>query len=346
MRILAAAVRPIGFAAALLCRTMRLSTTAVLAAASLFATMAGAQDPLDGPDPVAREAALERMLGERESAKALERAIAAALVHGVGEQAVLEARFLFHVDRQDDDALAALAPEFLKRRDHLDIADSAIFGVREDWLAVTEYVQALAALKQGDHGGFKKHITEAFWLSPRQAAAFAPHIEKLRLDEAMRGLTLDFAGIRLAPLLGGDIVALDQVMDGKQAMLVHFWSPWSHEAEMSMPDFIATAKELAAKDLAVVSILPLQDPQVIADARDSVQRHDAGSSGHWLLDRDEKPLGRELRVQTVPVMVLVSNNGRILFNGHPADETLWRKLAEVDPRIERPASPVDDADEP
>jgi hypothetical protein len=113
-----------------------------------------------------------------------------------------------------------------------------------------------------------------------------------------------------------------------------------------MPDFIATAKELTAKDLAVVSILPLQDPQVMDDARDSLQRHAAVTSGHWLLDRDEKPLARELRVQTVPVMVLVSNNGRILFNGHPADETLWRKLAEVDPRIERPASPVADEDEP
>jgi hypothetical protein len=324
---------------------MRIPTAVVFAAASMIAVMA-AEEPAAAPDVAAREAALESMLGERESAQALERAIAAALTHGVSEQAVLEARFLFHVDRQDDEALAALAPEFLKRRDQLDIADSAIFGVREDWLAVTEYVQALAALNKGDRAGFKRHITEAFWLSPRQAAAFAPHIEKLRLDEAMHKVALDLAAIRLAPLAGGEAVALDRLMEGNGAMLIHFWSPWSHEAEMSMPDFIATANELAAKNIAVVSILPLQDPQVVADARDSVRRHAAAASGHWLLDRADEPLGRELRVQSVPVMVLVSNKGRILFNGHPADEMLWRKLAEVDPRIERPASPVADPEGP
>lgn len=324
---------------------MRSNFVAALASASLLVS-AAARDLEKPADGAAREAAIEQLLAERESPRALERAIAAAKALNVGEQTILEARFLFHVDRQDDDALAALAPEFVKRRDGLDMADSAIFAVRGDWLAVTEYVQAIAALKRNDRAAFKKHITEAFWLSPRQGAAFAPHIEKLRLDEAMRAVKLDFAAIRLAPLADGEAIALDGVMDGKQALLIHFWSPWSQETEIHMPDFIVTTRELTAHNVAVVSILPELDPQIIADARDSVERHAAGASGHWLLDRADDPLARELRVGTIPVMVLVSNNGGVLFNGHPADEALWTRLAEIDATITRPAAVVPDDGEP
>ena len=135
-----------------------------------------------------REAALEKLLAERESPAALEGAIANARKQGVSEQAIPEARFLYHVDRREDDALAAMLPALLKQRDTFRPEDSAIFGVKEDWLAVIEYVQAIAALGKGDKPAFKQHITEAFWLSPRQGAAYAPHIERLRLEESRRAV--------------------------------------------------------------------------------------------------------------------------------------------------------------
>src|SRR5690606_6927618 len=117
------------------------------------------------------------------------------------------------------------------------IENSQIFAVREDWLAVTEFVQALAALAESDHTTFKQHITEAFWLSPRQASAYAPYIDRLRLDQAMQAVKLDFTTIKLAPLEGGEAVELDRLMEGKQGLLLHFWSPWSRESEATMPDF-------------------------------------------------------------------------------------------------------------
>jgi len=292
-----------------------------------------------------REAALEHLLSERESPEALEQAIAAARKEGIGDQAVLEARFLFHVDRGDDDALAAMAPEFIKRRDSLKIEDSEIFAVREDWLAVTEYVQAIAAIRAGDRDAFKKHITEAFWLSPKQGAAFAPHIDRLRLEDAMSAITMDFSSIELAPLAGGDAVSLAAVMEGKKALLIHFWSPWSRESEAGIPDFASVARDLLSKSFAVVSILPEQSEKVVGEAREIVAKLGEEHSGHWLLDRRQRPLNRDLRVQTIPVMILVSDQGRILFHGHPADEAFWSKLAAIDPAIIRPEL-SDSGDEP
>lgn len=296
--------------------------------------------PVEAHASTLREAALDNLLSERDSLKAHDAAIADARKHGVNEQAILEARFLFHVDRNEDEAIAALAPEFVSRRDSFKPADTAIFGEKEDWLAVVEYVQAIAALGKGDKDGFKQHITEAFWLSPGQASAFAPHIERMRLDEAMRAVKVDFNGA--FPSLQDDgTVVLKKVMDGKKALLLHFWSPLSQECEAAMPDFASTAGTLAGKDIAVVSLIPENDPKQLTEARKMIAPYTDKPCGTWIIDSAENPLGRMLRVKNLPTMVLMSAEGTVLFNGHPTDEKFWERLAQVDATIVRPKSDIE-----
>lgn len=287
------------------------------------------------PDHSPREVALDNLLSERDSTDAFEVVVKAARENGIAEQAILEARFLYHVDRREDDAIAAMLPAFLKQQELFKIEDSAIFGVKEDWLAVTQYVQAIASLRKGDKDAFKSHITEAFWLSPRQASAFAPHIERLRLEESMRAVKIDFE-TRLIPLAGGDAVSLSSLMQDKKAMILHFWSPASRECEASMPDFLITAKTLVENGVAVVSMLSDSKPETIAGARTMIRPLGAEAPGSWLLDQKENPFARELRVQALPVFVLVSNEGRVLFNGDPSDDGFWDALRKLDPRITRP----------
>jgi hypothetical protein len=295
---------------------------------SLFAVIAAAAG-------TPREDALDNLLSERDSNQAFAAVIETARKAGVSEQAVLEARFLYHIDRREDDAIAAMLSEFLKQREVFKIEDSAIFGVKEDWLAVVEYVQAIASLKKGDKDGFKSHITEAFWLSPRQASAFAPHIDRMRLEEAMQAVRIDFE-TKLIALAGGDAVALKSLMVDRKAMILHFWSPASKECEASLPDFAITAKALGEKGVAMLSLLPEDSPEVLTIGRGMIRQLGGNPPGAWLIDQKESPLARELRVQTLPVFVLVSNEGRVLFNGDPADDGLWDALKKIDPQIIRP----------
>lgn len=303
-----------------------------------------APPPGGEPTPAPRDAAIEELLGERESPQAFEKAVANARARKVPEQVILEARFLFHVDRHEDAAIVALLPEFLKRRDTFQAKDSAIFAFKEDWLAVIEYAQALAALRKGDKPAFKQHITEAFWLSPGQGAAFAPHIERLRINEAMRDTRLDFQ-TELAGLLAPGPNKLAALMaDDRKALVLHFWSPWARECEETADDFQATARLLDKHRFCVVSILAEDDPDLLADARKLVGSMPEGTPCHWLLDRKEQPLAALFRVQTFPVIVLVHPDGRVLFNGDPADDDLWRELRALDPKLERPrveATPSD-----
>ncbi|RYD17894.1 MAG: hypothetical protein EOP88_24500 [Verrucomicrobiaceae bacterium] len=288
-----------------------------------------------------KDVALDNLLSERGPAKAFNEAVTDAQKNGVGPQAILEARFLYHIDRGEDAAIAALLPDFLKQRDVFKIEDTAIFAVKEDWLAVVEFVQAIAALKKDDKAGFKTHITEAFWLSPRQASAFAPHIERLRLEETMRDVKIDFATV-FKPLPAGDAVPLGSVMAGKKAMLLHFWSPAAPESEASLPDYAITAKALGENGIAMVSVLVSDEPETLTKSATALRKLGDKPPGAWLVDNREKPLARELRVQELPVFVIVSNEGKVLFNGQPSDDALWDTLRSIDPLITRPSSPKEE----
>ncbi|MFU8893811.1 MAG: TlpA family protein disulfide reductase [Luteolibacter sp.] len=287
------------------------------------------------PAQADRDAALEQLLLERDSPDAFAAAIETARNAGISEQGILEARFLFHVDRGEYAKIAALKPEFLKRREIFNIEESEIFATEEDWLAVTEYVQALDALQKNDAASFKKHITEAFWLSPGQGAAFAPHIEKARLAEAMKEVRVDF-NTRLVTLHQGEAIPISKINTDAPATLLHFWSPWSRECEATLPDFTATAVELAKHGIAVISILPEQSPEVREDALEMIKPLGANPPGAWLLDRARLPLAGTLRVRNLPAMVLLDPDGAVLFNGHPADAALWKALATVAPEMARP----------
>lgn len=308
-------------------------TTALAAPSPPAAPSAPAAKSVAPPGP--RQAALDRLLAERASLTALDQAIAAARHNGVSEQAILEARFLYHVDHREDAALVAMLPDLLKQRELFQLENSAVFAMTEDWLAVVEYVRALAALAQADQPAFKQHITEAFWLSPRQAAAFAPHIERSRLLESMRAVKLDFT-TKLVPLAGGDPVALEQLIAGKQALLLHFWSPQSRECEAALPDFAATAAALVAGNIAVVSLLPAEPAAMLIDGRTMLRSLGGQPPGGWFLDASVQPLARLLRIQNLPTMVLVSPTGGILFNGDPIEDEFWQALRRIDARIPRP----------
>lgn len=302
-----------------------------------LAAVASAAEPAL-PEPVAaspKEAALERLLSERASPEAFAQAVEEATKQGIGSQAILEAKFIYHVDRQEDAELAAMLPDFLKRNESFKLAESEIFATKEDWLAVIEYVQAIAALRNGDKVAFKKHITEAFWLSPKQGSAFAPHIERLRLDETMASLKIDFT-TTFKPVTGGEPIPLSKVIGKDKAVLLQFWSPLSSECEATLPDFAAIATELGKNNIPVATLILENSENSIESTLTMLKPLGEKPPGTWLVDHDQDPLSALMRVQNVPTFVLISSEGKVIFNGSYDAEQLWTSLASISPSIKRP----------
>jgi hypothetical protein len=322
----------------------------VLARLAALAVCSGAFAIGERPDPAAtaaemeaatRRDALEKIMAERGSEDDFQLALKQARDAGVTPQAILEARFLYRVDKGDDAALARMLPEFIQQNAAFNLQDSAIFSVTEDWQSVIEYLKALSALQSDDRAAFKQHITEAFWLSPRQAAAFAPHIERLRTAEAMRDVKVDLS-ISLARLQEPDKILLKDIIGGNKALLLHFWSPWVRESENFLPEFAAIAPQLSSQGISVASLLPGDVPELIDEAREIIRRQELRSAGTWLIDPASGTIARQLRVRNLPSIVLISPAGDVLFNGDPGDKAMWIALGSINKSIRRPAHLPDD----
>lgn len=302
---------------------------------SIASLLPAQEEAADAPKMTPREEVMEQLFSERDSAEALDKAIQSARKLGVPEQAILESKFLFHVDRSEDAELAKMLPELVKQGEVFKLSDSEVFGSEDDWLAIVEYVRAIDALQKGEKQAFKKHITEAFWLSPRQGAAFAPHIERLRLMDAMKEVKLDKEREYLNTLDAGK-TKLGQLMADKKGTLLHFWSPWSPECEGTLADFFITAEQLAKNGIGVASVLPETSDKVIADAKAMLVATGKIIPGHWLVDTEKSPLSAQLKIQSVPAVVLIDASGKVIYNGHPSHEEFWKLLENLNPEIKRP----------
>ena len=301
-----------------------------------FAFAQEAQPPTTATDDkeVVRKDLLATIFSEIDT-PAFNLAIEQSRKAGIPEQTLLEARFLHFIDQGDNLALAELAPELEAYSEKFDLNLSEIFGVKEDWLSIVQYSQALAALVKKDEAGFKKHITEAFWLNPRHAQIYTPHIEKLRLENAMAGITIS-PDIKLNLQAGGDITDLKALSKDKKAVIFHFWSPLSQEVADNMPDFALTSQACATHDIAVISLLVGNTPETLQDAEAIRIQHQDKAQCTWATDDIHSILTKQLRIANIPTMVILSTEGKVLFNGHPSEDKFWKTIKGIAPEFKRP----------
>ena len=268
--------------------------------------------------------------------KALTLAIAEGKKAGLADQMFLEARFMLLVNQSDDKGLAALAPELEKQLPKYSTDDTMIFATKEDFQSIIEYTKSLAALQKGDTKLFKKHITEAFWLSPAHGPQFAGHINKVRLKEAMAKITLDLDRAFENQKKPQQKTTLKEVIGEAPATLLHFWSPWVQPSMIAMPEFTSVAKTLKTHNIPVASFLLAGTAESRKDAADFLASDEGATPCHWLIDDSKSSLASSLRVANFPTVVLVTPDGRILFNGDPADLRLWQSLSTLAPGIKPP----------
>lgn len=296
--------------------------------------------PAQEAAPVPREDLIATLM-EARNAEAFNSAYLAAAGAGLPQQTLIEARFLYLVDQGSQSDLAAYAPVLQKQLPDFRIDDSMIFAIREDFESIIQYTLALAALEKKDYVLFKKHITEAFWLSPEQAGQFGPLINEVRLVRAMENVTLDLGERFENQKEAGSQKSLKEIMGDSKAILLHFWSPWARPSLESMSDYHTTAKELIEHGIPAVSLLlsGAEDSRIEADRFLGAAGEEA--VGHWLVDHAQQSLATRLRVSAFPIVALISDEGKVLFNGNPGDPVLWTKLRKIGPAISQPmASPI------
>lgn len=260
-----------------------------------------------------------------ESQAQWDEAEADARKHGVPEQTILEARFLYHVEHKNDQGIIDLLPILEKQEKTFTLDHSEIFATREDFLAVVEFARALKALAANKREDFKKHITEALWLSPGQSSAFTPYIENLRLSEHIQQATIDLQ-TQLTDLDQKNPQTLKAQLGDNRGLLLNFWSPWSPDCDTAMMDLSTICPSLEKEKIALASILIDGRTEILAEAREFLKQQSPSLPGPQWLDLTNNSLAARLRVTDLPTLVLLNAEGKILFHGRPGDPRLMEKI--------------------
>jgi thiol-disulfide isomerase/thioredoxin len=313
-------------------RTFMFTMKCALFFLTVLALLQMTQAQVSAPSAVPQEL-MQKLFNPSATAEELLAATKEAGKAGVPRQQLIEAKLIWGLRKQDAAWLVKMLPEMEVLAANFDSAQSAGIKSADDIRAFIEFTKALDAQSKKDEVGFKKHVLEAMWLSPGQSPLFVQTIEKGRREAKMETMKID---LQLALVTSkGEATTLADQMAGKKAVLLDFWASWCGPCMQLMPELKKKA-ELLSKQGIVVAGMNKDDEN--AEAVAEKVRGEQDIEFPWLIEPVERPFTKMLEIESIPRMILIGPDGKVLFNGHPQDPGLWSALQKIDPEIKAPGA--------
>ena len=294
-----------------------------------------AQTPAADEAAAGAKALMQRLFAQNTTQEELLALAKEANKAGVPRQAIIEAKLVWGLRHQDTPFLVKILPEVEILAANFDSASAAAIPTAEAAKAFIAYIKALKAADANDAAAFKQNILEAIWLNPQQAAVFIQSIDKFRRESKMVSLVVDLK----LPLTNsmGEATTLHDQLGGKKALLLDFWASWCGPCMNLMPALKKKAQTLAAFDI-VVAAVNKDDPKDNETAESIAERirQEQNATLPWLVEPADRPYTKAFELDSIPRMILLSPEGKVLFNGHPEDPSLWVALKKINPAIQAP----------
>ncbi len=259
--------------------------------------------------------------------------VAEAREAGVKEAFVLQATVFKKLARRDIDGSLGTIDQLLEVADDLDFGPSESFLSKRQIVGFASALRAFQAYETNNYEDFEKHAAKAFIDAPSYVEAFGllSLLSEMRASEAR---DLAMADLRI-PMemeissVDGESRTLQDWLGGNQALLIDFWASWCGPCIQLMPQLKAKAEALADQGVLVIGMNTDKGSNQVELAKKIQDQHEMHSLP-WLLEPNTAPLGSLLMINSIPRMILVGQEGNILYNGHPMDPTLKQALAKLD----------------
>ncbi len=276
------------------------------------------ENTLSGAEELAPEAqvALVQLRQYEGDAEGFGRAAREALNSGVPTPIVDFLRLQFAIFDGDAELLETAIDQAVGNRAGLD----RFVGGPRHCSAYLALANARLAEARQEPEKVKLAYMEAFWASPQEAslaARFAANYQRAQLLAGIR-IPLD---IPLREATGGT-TTLAALMEGRKAVLIDFWASWCGPCIQMMPELKRLASHLESQDIGVVALNVGETP-----AEAEPVREEFDMKIPWLLDTEDQRINSLIQNDAFPHQLLVDPEGRILFDGHPADPALGTALA-------------------
>lgn len=284
------------------------------------------------PEASVKEQKTEALFEEFTSATQFEEAVKEAKAAGVGAQAILESRFIFASNTQNQDAQIALLPELEKSLEAFKPDSSPNFRTKNDLEAIIVYTRGLDKVRNGDEEGFKKELLEAIWLSPDQSEIFLGAIKRHQWQKRWADTTVDLAKLKLKNLAGKD-VPLAALLEGKKGLLLDLWATWSQPSQAELPNLKLRTERLAKHGIALVAVNLDEAADAMQIARVTQAELELDKVA-WLVESDERTLSLKFEMENIPHCILLAPDGKVLYNESPQKSGLTRALRKLVPEVE------------
>ncbi len=270
-----------------------------------------------------------RQLLHPTNAAELEAAVAAAKAAGLPRQTILEAKLVFGIQNEDTALITKLIPDLEEVA--LDFKPQRSPGnLRsvEQFRGLTCYARAMKAAEDKDEDEFRAQIAEGMWKFPQQASMFGNLVVKFQLNDRMSHLTVDFA-MPLTSSTGGG-TTLSDLLGTQKALMLEFWSSQGEEKLSSLPALIKRAGYLKTLGITPVGVnIDAKDGDIAAEKI----RQENKILFPWVVEQKERSITRLLDVASLPRVVLISQQGRVLFNGSPDEAGFGKALRRIVPSM-------------
>jgi len=249
---------------------------------------------------------------------------------GVDDVLLLESKVLRLLGGGDLQAVLDMIPVMEQHADEFVVGAGGFFSNRSQVYGLIENLKALRANDAGDWEAFESHVKEGFWKSPELSNMFgmarlvSERHESLAQNEAMQNIRIPMDLEILS--VDGTTTTLAQVAQGKKAVLLDFWASWCGPCIMLMPELKNKADVLPSQGVFVAGMnTDRSDP--LKHAREVQEKH--GMDMPWLIEPASSPFSSALAINSIPRMILLSPDGKVLFNGHPMSPELTTTLASI-----------------
>ena len=189
----------------------------------------------------------------------------------------------------------------------------------------TEMEFFLKGLRQGLAGEVKEKDIRS--MGPRIQAFMRPRMEAAQARERKEEKKL-MANLKVPMNLeiqtsAGEKTTLGDLAKGKKGVLLDFWASWCGPCMNLMPELQKKAKKLGSKGILVAGM----NTENAGKAESVREKRKIGFT--WLVEPEGRPLSQMLKINSIPRMILVAPDGKVLFNGHPMDDELVSTLADL-----------------